>query len=93
MNQQPNSYRQNIVNKFAAQQQKPDATSELEWAKKQNAERLREKKSVLKQALGNIVEVLDEHEVDSWIATLEDARKKKKVNMHAAVSFSWRGAK
>jgi hypothetical protein len=81
---QPNSYRQGIVNRFAAQT-KPGTVNFAEAAK-QNAERLREKQADLKAKIGKIIDSLDEIEVDKWAS--EMAKKPQKMG-GSVVVLGW----
>jgi hypothetical protein len=81
---QPNSYRQGIVNRFAAQT-KPGTTTFAE-SKAKNAERLREKQADLKAKIGKIIDSLDEIECDKW---LDEMAKKPQKMGGSVVVLGW----
>jgi predicted transcriptional regulator len=81
------AYRDSVNRMLSAAVERKDETVSPERVKQLNEQRLLEKRSVLKQAVANIIDLLTETEVDQWLADMEKTRQKSKLR--GTVVFSW----
>lgn len=90
MTEHENAYRKSVAVRLSG-----ESTPSLDEARKINEQRLKEKRSVLKQALGNIVDQLSELDVDSWLESVgkQSSAQLSGINAQAHSSYLMKKAK